>query len=48
MHKYLLWVRLNQYQTANTYVMARDDIEARQIGEAMFGIGNVLHITRED
>lgn len=47
MKKYLLWIRLNPYQTANTYVMAKNDLEAKQLGESMFGVGNVLNITEE-
>lgn len=45
MKRYLLWVRLSTYQTANTYVYASNDIEAKLLGEAQFGKGNVLNYT---
>ena len=48
MYKYQLWVRLNNYQTAHTLIWARDDYEARQLGEAQYGIGNVLNYIRVD
>ncbi len=45
MKRYLLWVRLSATQTANTYVFASNDIEAKLVGEAQFGKGNVLNYT---
>ena len=47
MKKYLLWVRINQTQTANTIVFAENAYMAKQLGEAQFGIGNVLNYTEE-
>lgn len=46
MYKYLIWVRINQYQTANTYVYANNDYEAKMLAEAQYGVGNVLNYTR--
>ena len=43
MKKYVLWVRLNALQTTNTYVYANTQLEAKMIGEAQFGVGNVLN-----
>jgi hypothetical protein len=43
--RYMLWIRLNPTQTVNTYVYARNDREAHQLGEAQFGQGNVLNFT---
>lgn len=42
MKQYRLWVRISQTQTADTIVMAANDYFAKQIGESLFGIGNVL------
>lgn len=46
MCKYQLWVRLNDYQTANTIVYAENDYAAKMLGEAQYGVGNVLNYTR--
>jgi hypothetical protein len=48
MYKYQLWVRINSYQTAHTIVYASNDFEAKQLGEAQYGVGNVLNYTRLD
>lgn len=48
MHKYKLWIRVNEYQTVDTYVWANNDFEAKLIGEQQFGYGNVLNYTRVD
>lgn len=45
MKQYRLWVRINSLQTANTIVYAENAYLAKQIGEAQFGIGNVLNYT---
>ncbi len=45
MKKYLLWVRINQTQTANTVIYAGDQYQAKQLGEMQYGIGNVLNYT---
>jgi len=47
MTRYKLWVRLNDFQTANTYIWADNDLEARLLGEAQYGVGNVLGYWRE-
>jgi hypothetical protein len=45
MKQYRLWVRINQTQAANTIVFADNDYAARQLGEAQYGVGNVLGYT---
>jgi len=45
MKKYLLWVRINQLQTANTVVFADNQLAAKMLGEHMYGVGNVLNYT---
>ena len=35
-------VRINQTQTANTIVYAENAYTAKQLGEAQYGVGNVL------
>lgn len=47
-YKYQVWVRINAYQTVNTYVWANDDYQALMIAESQFGSGNVLNYTRID
>lgn len=42
MKQYSLWVRINQTQTANTIVYAENAYAAKQLGEHMYGAGNVL------
>lgn len=46
MFRYQLWVRTSQTTTANTIVFADNDYAAKQLGEAQYGIGNVLGYTR--
>ena len=46
MRQYRLWVRLHNGTTINTIVTADNDLAAKQVGEAMFGYGNVLNYTR--
>ena len=48
MYKYKLWVRINEYQTVNTIVYAENDLAAKMLGEAQYGVDNVLNYTRED
>jgi len=48
MYKYKLWVRINAYQTLDTYVWADNDYNAKLLGEAQYGVGNVLNYTRID
>ena len=45
MKQYRLWVRISQTQTANTIVYAENALLAKQLGEAQYGIGNVLNYT---
>jgi hypothetical protein len=46
MYKYQLWIRISPTQTANTIVHAANDYEAKLLGEAQYGQGNVLNYTR--
>jgi len=46
MKTYRLWVRINQLQTANTIVFADNAYTAKQLGEHMYGVGNVLNYTQ--
>jgi len=48
MTRYRLWVRLTAFQTANTYIFADNDYEAKLLGEAQYGVGNVLGYWREE
>jgi len=48
MYKYQLWVKITPYQTANTIIWASNDLEAKMLGEAQYGAGNVLNYTRID
>ena len=48
MYRYKLWVRINEFQTVNTIVYAENDLAAKMLGEAQYGVGNVLNYTRED
>ena len=45
MRRYVLWVRITASQTANTIVFAENELAAKQLGEAQYGIGNVLSYT---
>ena len=45
MKQYKLWVRISQTQTANTIVYADNAYTAKQLGEHMYGVGNVLNYT---
>jgi hypothetical protein len=47
-YKFQLWVRVNEYQTANTIVWASNAYEAKLLGEAQYGVGNVLNYTQVD
>jgi len=42
MKKFILWIRLNSTQTTNTIVFATNALEAKLLGEAQYGVGNVL------
>jgi len=42
MKRFKLWVRISQTQTANTIVFADNAYFAKQLGEAQYGVGNVL------
>ena len=46
MYKYILWVRINECQTVETIIYAKTDYDAKLLGEAQFGVGNVLNYTR--
>ena len=45
MKQYRLWVRINSLQTADTIVYAENAYTAKQLGEHMYGVGNVLNYT---
>ncbi|WP_158009028.1 hypothetical protein [Polynucleobacter sp. MWH-Adler-W8] len=45
MKQYRLWVRINQLQRANTIVYAENDYLAKRLGEAQYGVCNVLGYT---
>ena len=42
MNQYTVWIRLNQYQTANVVVNADNDWQAKLLAESMYGAGSVL------
>ena len=46
MYRYKIWVRVNEYQTAETIIMANNDYDAKLLAEAQYGQGNVLNYTR--
>jgi hypothetical protein len=46
MYCYELWVRITPYQTVNVRVWADNDFQAKMIGEAQYGSGQVLNYTR--
>lgn len=48
MSKYKLWVRINDFQTVETIIWANNDYEAKLLGEAQYGQGNVLSYTKVD
>jgi hypothetical protein len=48
MNKYLMWVRINAYQTASTFVYAENGWVAKQLAEAQYGVGMVLNYTQVD
>lgn len=49
MHKYRLWVRIGSFgQTADTFVWAENDFQAKMLGESQYGHGNVLGYWRID
>ena len=45
MKYYRLWVRISQTFTANTIVFADIVHTAKQLGEAQYGVGNILNYT---
>ena len=48
MYKFQLWVKINDFQTAHTVVWASNALEAKLLGEAQYGVGNVLDYTQVD
>jgi hypothetical protein len=46
--RYRLWVRISSTQTAFTIVFADNAMMAKLLGEAQYGIGNVLSYTLEE
>ena len=47
-YKYKVWVRINEYQTTETIIIAKTDYDAKILAEAQYGVGNVLNYTRID
>ena len=45
MKRFQLWVRLSATQSTYTIVFADNAIDAKLLGEAQFGKGNVLNYT---
>lgn len=45
MKRWQLWVRVSSTQTAHTIVFAENAHEAKLLGEAQYGVGNVLNYT---
>ena len=45
MTRWQLWVRVSLTQTVHTIVFASNAYEAKLLGEAHYGIGNVLNYT---
>ena len=48
MNTYLIWIRINPYQTANTVVYADNALAAKQLAEVQYGVGMVLNYTQVD
>lgn len=47
-YKYKIWVRINDYQTTETIIVAKTDYDAKMLAEAQYGAGNILNYTRID
>jgi hypothetical protein len=45
MHTYQLWIRLSPTQTAHVQISADTAIQAKMLGESIYGSGNVLNYT---
>ena len=45
MKHYRLWVLISQTFTANTIVFADNVYTAKQLGEAQYGVDNILNYT---
>ena len=45
-YKYEVWIKINDYQTTHTIVIAKNDLDAKLLAEAKYGVGNVLNYTR--
>jgi hypothetical protein len=48
MNRYLIWVRVSEYQTAKTIVYAENSLAAKQLAESQYGVGMVLNFTQLD
>lgn len=42
MRRYIVWIRLNPSQTAHVVVLAENDLLAKLVAEAQYGVGSVL------
>lgn len=45
MKAYKLWVRISNTQIAHTLIYADNAYIAKKLGEAQYGVGNVLNYT---
>lgn len=45
MQTYQLWIRLNSTQTSHVLIQASTALQAKMLGESMYGLGNVLNYT---
>ena len=48
MYRFNLWVRLSNGTTTNVIIMAAGAMEAKLLGEAQYGVGNILNYTQVD
>ena len=46
MYKYSVLIRITNGTSINTFVWADNDLAARLIAEAQFGVGNVIYYTQ--
>jgi hypothetical protein len=48
MYRFNLWIRLSGSQTTNVIIMAAGFVEAKMLGEAQYGVGNVISCSSID
>jgi len=44
-YNYKVWLKINEYQTTETLVVAKSDYDAKLLAEAQYGVENVLNYT---